>query len=359
MITSLKIRLKPTKEQEILFWKHIGASRYIYNWCLAKRIEKYNVGEHLTNISSAEITYLKKENNWLYEIDSSTIIHAMRDLERAYENFFKYNRGFPKFKSKKKSRDSFYTRNDRLTFNNDNKRVKLSVIGKVKYNYKKHIPNTKYNNTRIYFDGKYWYLTFAIEIENQNFELTKETVGIDVGIKELAVCSNKMIFKNINKTSIIKKLKKKLKRKQRRFSKKSKNSKNKEKLRIQIKLIYRKINNIRDNHLHTTSSKIIKTLPSKIVVEDLNISGMMKNRHLSKAISEQKLFEFIRQIQYKSKIYGIEVVKADRFFPSSRLCCNCGKIKKDLKLSDRIYNCECGNIIDRDFQASINLANYK
>lgn len=358
MIRSLKIRLKPTKEQEKLFWKHIGASRYIYNWCLARRIEKRNCGIKLSSISSAEITALKKENLWLYKIDSATITKAASDLNEAFKNFFNLNMKFPKFKSKKKSKDSFYTRYDRLTFDNNKKHVKLSMIGKVKYNFNKDIPKNKYILPTVSFDGKYWYLTFGLEIENQNLELTKEIIGIDVGIKELAVCSNGMIFKNINKTSIVKKIIKKLKRNQRRFSKKEKGSKNKEKLRKKIKLIHRRINNVRNTYLHNVSSKIIKTMPSKIIVEDLNISGMIKNKYLSKSISEQKLNEFLNQIQYKAEFLGINFIKANRFFPSSKLCCKCGQIKKDLKLSDRIYKCDCGNIIDRDFQASINLANY-
>lgn len=231
----------------------------------------------------------------------------------------------------------------------------------------------KYTNPRVSFDGKYWYLSVGVKTENKTVELTDESIGIDVGIKELAICSNEMGFKNINKTSKVRKLKKKLKRLQKQVSKKNKNNKRKvgenryqflkteniKKLEKQIKLVHRRLMNIRNNYIHQSNSTIVKTKPSRIVMETLNIKGMMKNKHLSKAISEQCLYKFKRQMKYKCEFYGIEFIEADRFFPSSKLCSCCGVIKKDLKLSDRIYKCECGNVIDRDFQASVNLSRYK
>jgi len=233
--------------------------------------------------------------------------------------------------------------------------------------------SVKYTNPRVIFDGKYWYIAVGVEIENPIIELSDESIGIDVGIKDLAVCSNEMVFKNINKTPKVRKLKKKLKRLQKQILRKYENNKreagqnryqfvksnNMKKLEKEIRLVHRRLNGIRNNHLHQASSAIVKTKPSRIVMETINIKEIMKNKHLSKAIKEQSLYEFKRQIEYKCKFYGIEFVEADRSFPSFKLCSCCGSIKKDLKFSHRIYKCDCGNIIDRDFQASINLSRYK
>ena len=228
--------------------------------------------------------------------------------------------------------------------------------------------DVKYNNPRISFDGKYWYISVGIEKENPKVELTEESIGIDVGIKNLAKCSNGMTFENINKTKLVKKLEKKLRRLQRKLSKKYELNKegrkfvktsNIEKLEKQIRLLYRKLSNIRNNHIHQATTKIVKTKPSKVVMETLNIKGMMKNKHLSKAIQQQGLYEFKRQIQYKCEIYGIEFIEADKWYPSSKMCSECGHIKHKLSLSERTYICEeCGVIIDRDFNASINLSRY-
>ena len=205
-------------------------------------------------------------------------------------------------------------------------------------------------------------------VENPVVELTGESVGIDVGIKDLAVCSNAMTFKNINKTKLVKNLEKRLRRLQRKISKKYEMNKegrkfvktsNIIKLEKQINKTYKRLTNIRTNHIHQATTELVKTKPAYMVVEDLNISGMMKNKHLSHAIAEQKLYEFVRQLEYKCLWYGVELIKADRFYPSSKLCSCCGKVKKDLKLSDRVYKCECGNVIDRDLQAAINLRNYQ
>jgi putative transposase len=226
----------------------------------------------------------------------------------------------------------------------------------------------KYTNPRASFDGKYWYLSVGIEQEQTVEQLTSEVVGIDVGVKELAVCSNGMIFKNINKSQSVKKLEKRLRRLQREVS--CKYEMNKEgsrfvktcniiKVEKQIRVLHRKLNGIRNNHIHQATNAIVKTKPCKVVMETLNIKGMMKNRHLSKAIAKQKLYDFKLKLQYKCEKYGIELVEADKWFPSSKLCSSCGAIKQDLKLSDRVYRCECGLVIDRDFNASINLSRYK
>ena len=198
-------------------------------------------------------------------------------------------------------------------------------------------------------------------------KLSGEVIGIDLGIKELAVCSDGQVFRNINKTSKVKKIEKRLHRLQRKVSRKYEMNKegsrfvktsNLIKIEKQIQRLHRRVTNIRDNHIHQATNAIVKTKPSKVVMEDLNVSGMMKNRHLSKAVANQKLYEFIRQMKYKCEKYGIEFIQVDRFYPSSKTCSSCGTSKKDLKLSDRTYKCECGLEMDRDVNASLNLAAY-
>lgn len=225
----------------------------------------------------------------------------------------------------------------------------------------------KYFNPRFTNDGLYWYVSVGVEVEDNTTFPTNEGVGIDLGVKDLAVCSDGNIYKNINKTQKVRKLEKRKRRLQRSISRKyEKNKKrgsycktsNIVKREKELLKITKRLTNIRHNHLHQTTSEIVKRKPSFICMEDLNVSGMMKNKHLSKAVQEQKFYEFRKQIEYKSRWNNIPVIVADRFFPSSKLCSCCGNIKKDLKLSDRIYKCECGNIIDRDFQASLNLKAY-
>lgn len=292
------------------------------------------------------------------------------DLNTAFKNFFSGISKYPKFKSKRKSRQSFYVRYDALKFNDD--KVNIERIGKVRYKTNYNIPIlNKYNNPRCHFDGKYWYLTFGFDkCENQAILNKDLSVGIDLGVKDLAVvnCLDKPI-KNINKSVKVRKLKKKLKRLQRQVSRKYEANKNGNsyvktnniiKLENTIKLIHRKLSNIRDNHIHQATSSIIKQNPYRVVMEDLNASGLMKNKHLAKKIAEQKFYEFIRQMKYKCEFNGIEFIQADRFYPSSKLCSCCGSKNDNLKLKDRVYICDkCGLTIDRDKNASINLGRYK
>ncbi len=244
----------------------------------------------------------------------------------------------------------------------------IEKVGWVSVSESERISAEKFHNPRISFDSKYWYISVGIDMCQPKVELTEESIGIDVGIKELAICSNEMKFENINKTKKARKQAKKLRRLQRKVSRKYEKNKNgKEyvktrnviKLEKQIRLIYRKIANIRLNHIHQATTAIVKTKPSRVVVENLNIKGMMKNRHLSKAIGEQGFNLFMSILLYKCVHYGIDFIKADRFYPSSKTCCKCGFIKKKLKLTERVYKCPvCQNEIDRDYQASINLARY-
>lgn len=368
---ALNIRLYPTREQEILFLKHIGSQRYVYNWALAKNNELYK--KENKKYSATELgkmlTKHKDEVEWLKEVSSTTLKESIRCLDKAYIKFYKGQSKLPKFKSKKKSKNSFYSRYDRIKFY-ENNIVKLEKIGKVKCKSSYNMDLTKVSkfiNPHISYNGRCWILTLGIEIENRPHKTTDEVIGIDLGVKELAVCSNGMVFKNINKTNQIKKLEKRLKHLQRKVSKKYESNKkggrylktnNIKDLEKRINKLHRKLKNIRLDYTHKCTSTIVKTKPCRIVMEDLNIKGMIKNKHLSKAIQQQNLYKFIRQLEYKCEWNNIDFVQVDRFYPSSKMCSNCGNIKKDLKLSDRIYKCECGLTIDRDFNASLNLANY-
>lgn len=308
---------------------------------------------------------------------------GVKDANIALQNFFKHGKGYPKFKSKKKSKPSFYVNYESLSRTSNGFRCEKIGVVKTRESLPKIGKNQKYRSPRISFDGKFWYLSVSFETKRIDVRLSDDKLGIDLGIKELAVVSNQSgtdvkKYHNINKTCEVRRLEKKLKREQHKFSRKilmnishytnngrpiySKDlelCKNIQKQKHMIQCLYRKITNIRTNYLHQTTTEIVKTKPSRIVLEDLNVSGMMKNRHLSNSLMCQKLYEFRRQIEYKAELYGIEVEIADRFYPSSKTCHKCGNVKRDLKLSDRVYRCDCcGNVIDRDINASINLANY-
>lgn len=371
MKKSLKIRLLPTEQQELLMLKSIGCSRFAYNWALNRCNELYEQGikYNMSNIRK-EFTQLKKQEEfkWLNEVSNTTMVEAMRNLDKAFKTFFKTKKGYPKFKSKRKSKQSFYVRYDNLYFKKGI--CNIEKVGKIKFKTNYNIPNCKYSNPYCSYDGKYWYLSFGVEVEENQTTLNKDlSIGIDLGIKDLAIvnCLDKPI-RNINKTKRVKVLKKRLRRLQRQVSRKYEANRcgnkfvktnNIIKLEDQIKLLHRKLSNIRNNHIHQATSKIIKLNPYRIVMEDLNIVGMMKNKHLSKAIAEQGFYEFIRQIKYKCEFNGIEFIQVDRWYPSSKTCSCCGNVKQDLKLKDREYVCDkCGLVIDRDKNASINLGNY-
>lgn len=370
MIKSVKIRLKPTKEQEVLMLKSCGVSRFAYNWGLARWNEMYENGENPSKVKiRTEFNQYKKQFDWIGEVSSQTVARSFDDLNVAFKNFFKGTAKRPKFKSKRKSKQSFYVRYDTLKIKGDT--VNFEKIGRVKFKTNYNIPILdKYLNPRCSFDGKYWYLTFGYEHSENQTELKDISVGIDLGLKDLAITNIKELnAKNINKSSTVRKLKKKLKRLQRQCSRKYELNKqgqkfiktnNIVKLERKIKKLHRRLNNIRQNHIHQTTNKIVKYKPYRVVMEDLNVSGMMKNKHLSKAIQEQKFFEFKRQMEYKCQFNCIEFVTVDRFYPSSKICSACGSIKHNLKLRDRTYVCDsCGLVIDRDYNASLNLANYQ
>jgi putative transposase len=366
VILAKKIRLKPTPEQEQQLWKSAGTARWVYNWTILRQEVNYHKGGAflLDGDLRKELTKLKqsKEYAWLYDVSNNITKQAVKDACDAYKRFFKRQADQPRFKSRRRTKPSFY--NDPVKLKAKLGRVLIEKVGWVSTS--EQLPmDVKYNNPRISFDGKYWYISVGFEQEIQKPERTGEALGIDVGIKNLAVCSNGMVFKNINKTRAVKKAEKRLRRLQRRVS--CKYQMNKEgnrfvktcnivKVEKSIRLLHRRLTNIRTNHIHQATNAIVKTKPSKVVMENLNIKGMMKNHHLSKAIAQQKLYEFKRQLQYKCEKYGIGFLEAEQWYPSSKTCSDCGEIKKDLKLSNRVFKCGCGLELERDFNASINLA---
>lgn len=378
MIKSYKIRLYPTKEQQQLMWKHVGSCRFIWNWMLVKQEELYKQSDkHLSAFDMINLlTPLKKqeEYSWLKEVSNTSLKDICRDLDKAYKMFFKKTSGFPKFKSRKKSKPNFPIRTDTLYFK-DNKVLNIEKIGKVKYKtdfaFEYGRNACKFTNARVsYINGK-WILSFGMECENQARELNDISMGIDLGVKDLAIVEyngEPLVFRNINKSKQMRNISKKLKHLQRSISrkyeanrdgKKYNKTKNIEKQEERLRKLRARQSNIRRNYIHQTTHKLVSLLPKRIVMEDLNVTGMMKNRHLSKAVQDQCFYEFIRQMEYKCAWNGIELVKADRFYPSSKTCSGCGCIKTDLKLSDRTYHCsDCGLVIDRDYNAAINLSRY-
>lgn len=377
MIKGYKMRLYPTKEQEQLMWKHIGCCRYIWNWMLAYQKERYRNGEkHLSGFDMINLLKPLKndgEYEWLYEVSNTSLQKVCRDLDGAYKEFFKKSRGYPKFKSKKRAKTSYPVNEERLHFI-DKQFVQIQKLGRVRYKTDFDLPigrGHKFSNARItYVNGK-WMLSFGMECENQTPQLNDSSMGIDLGVKDLAIAEFNgecFSFHNINKSKKMKELNKKITHLQRSISRKYEKNKQGNKyvktnniIREEEKLrkLYARITNIRHNYIHQTTHELISKLPCRVVMEDLNVSGMMKNRHLSKAIAEQCFYEFIRQMEYKCEWNGIEFIQADRFYPSSKTCSCCGCVKSDLKLSDRTYICECcGLVIDRDYNAAINLSRY-
>lgn len=381
MIRTVKIMLIPNNKQKTRLFQYANTARFIYNWTLAKEQENYKNGGKFISDGDLrkEVTKLKKtdEYAWLNNVSNNVTKQAIKDACNAYKRFFKGHSKFPKFKSRKYSMPSFYQDNVAIRFTDTHVKIeKLSSSqkkNKQKLNWVRlaehgRIPaNSKYMNPRIKYDGINWWITVGVEYENTIKDSSNDGVGIDLGIKDLAICSDGNKYQNINKTQKVKNLEKRKCRLQRSISRKY--EKNKEvnrycktsniiKSEKELLKLNHKLTNIRHNYLHQTTSEIIKREPSFICVEDLNIKSMMKNRHLSKAVQQQGFYEFRRQIEYKAKWNNISIIIADRFFPSSKLCSCCGNIKKDLKLSDRIYKCECGNVIDRDYQAALNLKRY-
>lgn len=373
MITSMKVRLEPNNKQRTKLYQSSGTARWAYNWALNKQEENYKNGNKFLTDGALrkELTQLKKteELKWLNNYSNNITKQAIKDCCDAYIKFFKGLSDKPKFKSKKKTKPSFYQDTEKTKFTETH--VRLEKIGWVKLSEYNRIPiDSKHSNPRVSFDGVHWYIAVGIEIEKPEVDLTNESIGIDLGIKNLAVCSHKEEpYENINKTNKVKKSEKRLGRLQRKVSKKYENNKeggnyvktnNIIKLENDIRKSHKNLDNIRTDYRHKVTTEIVKAKPSRIVVESLNISGMLKNKHLSKSIAQQGFYEFKTMLKYKAEKYGIEFVEADKWYPSSKTCSECGYIKPTLSLSERIFECECcGAIIDRDKNASINLSRYK
>jgi putative transposase len=381
MIKTFKVMLLPNNKQKTKLFGCAGLARFAFNWALGYEKEQYsNGGKFFSDYElRKEMTKLKKtdEFNWLNNYSNNITKQAIKDACIAYQRFFNKQCDFPKFKSKKRSKPSFYVDTDKIQFSDTH--VKLEKLtqskkaNKQKFNWIKLAEKgriktkCKYINPRVTFDGVNFWISVGIEIE-ENIEIPNNVgIGIDIGLKNLAVCSDDKTYKNINKTLEIRKLKKKQRRMQRRISKKYLINKKGEsycktsniiKSEKELLKLNHRLADIRHNYLHQVTTEIVKRKPSFIVLEDLNVKGMMKNKHLSKSIQEQCFYEFYRQLEYKSNWNNIKFIEAPRFYPSSKLCSVCGSIKTDLKLSDRVYICSCGNEIDRDYQASINLYRY-
>lgn len=377
MIKSFKIRLYPTKSQEQLMWKHVGACRFIWNYMLETQQKNYEQGGcYLSAFSMINLLKPLKndgEHDWLYEVSSTSLQRICQDVNEAYQRFFRKQAGYPKFKSRKRAKLAFPLNAEYLYFA-DSQTVQVQKLGRVKYKTDFDLPFgrcVKFMNPRIsYIKGK-WMLSFGMECENQAPVLTDKPMGIDLGVKDLAVAEfdgEMLQFHNINKSKQMRALKKRLLHTQRSISRKYEQNrvgnkyaktKNIEKAEAKLRKIYARMSNIRNNYIHQTTHRLVSLRPCMVVMEDLNVRGMMKNRHLSKAIQEQCFHEFLRQMQYKCEWNGIELVQADRFYPSSKTCSGCGMVKDDLKLSDRTYRCQCcGLVIDRDYNAAINLSRY-
>jgi putative transposase len=368
MIRGFKVKLHPTEEQKILMLKSFGTARWTYNWALSRQKENYESGGKFISAVELkkEITKLKKQEefNWLGEVSAKVAAQAVIDLCQAYEKFFKKETVFPKFKCKRHNKDSFFQREDE--FKIKNKKVHLEKIGYVAM-AEDIIPvgeGVKYYNPRIKYDSLNMWLTVGVEVsENQTNKEKTEPIGIDLGIKKLAVCSN---GGNCKRPSVKKELKR-LKRLERRASRIYLNmetnkvsfkekSKRLIKLEKQILKTHHRITNILNDNIHKFTAELVDKNPTAVVIEDLNVKDMFKNKHLSETLKYSKFGEIIRQIKYKCAWKGIKLITADRWYPSSKLCSRCGEKKEKLSLSERVFVCDkCGLHIDRDFNAALNL----
>ncbi|WP_262744632.1 RNA-guided endonuclease InsQ/TnpB family protein [Clostridioides difficile] len=382
MKRAYKIEINPTTEQKSKIHQTIGVSRFIYNFYIAHNKEVYDSkGEFISGMDFSK--WLNNEyipNNqdmkWIKDISSKATKQAIMNGDKAFKDFFKKTKGFPKFK-KKKNQDvkAYFPKNNKTDWTIERHRVKIPTLGWVRLKEFGYIPiNSIVKSGTVSQKSDRYYVSILVEEDDiQVSKCTNEGIGIDLGIKDFAICSNGSKFKNINKTSTVKKVEKKLKREQRKLSRKyeslkvrNKNIKegvatrqNIQKQIVKVQKIHQRLANIRTDYINKTVSQVIEQKPSYITIEDLNISGMMKNKHLSKAISSQKFFEFRTKLTAKCKQNNIELRVVDRWYPSSKTCSQCGEVNKGLKLKDRVYKCECGLSIDRDLNASINLKNAK
>ena len=375
LLKSFKTEINPTEEQKVKIRKTIGTCRFIYNFYLAHNKELHENGEKFMSSSQFRVwlnnEYLPShpEYSWIKEAYSKSVTQAVNNGQTAFENFFNHKSAFPKFKKKGRSNVKMYfVRNNPKDCQCERHRIKIPSLGWVRIKEKGYIPTTKdgyvIKSGHVSIKADRYYVSVLIEIpDNRIVSHSGEGIGIDLGLKDFAIVSNGKTYKNINKSAKLRKLEKKLIREQRSLSRKYENLKkggstqkrNIQKQRLKIQKLHHRIDNIRTDYINKIIAEIVKTKPSYITIEDLNVSGMMKNKHLSKAVASQKFYEFKTKLEAKCKENGIELRVVDRWFPSSKTCHCCKNIKKDLKLSDRIFRCDCGYIEDRDFNAALNL----
>ena len=375
MLKNFKTEINPTEEQKVKIRKKIGTCRFIYNFYLAHNKELHENGKKFMSSHQFRVwlnnEYLPDhpEYAWIKEAYSKAVTQSVNHGQTAFTRFFKHQSGFPKFKKKGKSDVKMYfVKNNPKDCRCERHRINIPSLGWVRIKEKGYIPTTKdgyvIKSGSVSMKADRFYASVLIEIpDNKTTDIYSEGIGIDLGLKDFAILSNGKKYKNINKSARLKKLEKQLIREQRCLSRKYENLKkgessqkaNIQKQRLKVQKLHHRIDNIRTDHINKTIAEIVKTKPSYITIEDLNVSGMMKNRHLSKAVASQKFYEFRTKLKVKCDDNGIELRIADRFYPSSKICHCCGSAKKDLKLSDRIYKCSCGYVEDRDLNASLNL----
>ena len=375
LLKSFKTEINPTEEQKVRINKTIGTCRFIYNFYLAHNKELHKNGERFMSSSKFRVwlnnEYLPNhpEYSWIKEAYSKAVTQAVNNGQTAFTRFFNHKSNFPNFKKKGRSDVKMYfVKNNPKDCCCERHRIKIPSLGWVRIKEKGYIPTTKdgyvIKSGHVSIKADRYYVSVLVEIpDNKMANNSSEGIGIDLGLKDLAIISNGKTYKNINRSAKLKKLEKQLIRGQRSLSRKYENSKkgestqraNIQKQKIKVQKLYQKIDNIRTDYINKTIAEIVKTKPSYITIEDLNVSGMMKNKHLSNAVASQKFYEFRTKLQAKCREKGIELRVVDRWYPSSKTCHCCGAVKKDLKLSDRIFKCSCGYVEDRDFNAALNL----
>ena len=375
LLKSFKTEINPTEEQKVKIRKTTGTCRFIYNLYLAHNKELYDKGEKFMSSNKFRVwlnnEYLPNhpEYFWIKEAYSKAVTQAVNNEQTAFTRFFNHESNFPNFKKKGRSDVKMYfVKNNPKDCCCERHRIKIPSLGWVRIKEKGYIPTTKdgyvIKSGHVSIKADRYYVSVLVEIPNNKMaNNSNEGIGIDLGLKDLAIISNGKTYKNINRSAKLKKLEKQLIRGQRSLSRKYENSKkgestqraNIQKQKIKVQKLYQKIDNIRTDYINKTIAEIVKTKPSFITIEDLNVKGMMKNRHLSKAVASQKFYEFRIKLQAKCNENGIELRVVDRWYPSSKTCHCCKNIKKDLRLSDRIFKCDCGYIEDRDFNAALNL----
>lgn len=376
LLKSFKTEIDPTLEQKQKIHQTIGTCRFVYNFYLSHNKEVYEAEKKFVSGMDFQKwlnnVYLKEhpEILWIKDVSSKSVKQSIMNADKAFRSFFKHQTSFPKFKKKGTSDVKMYfVKTDaKAGIYCERHRIKIPTLGWVRLKEKGYLPTTKSgmvikSGTVSMKAGRY-YSSVVVEIPDspsvKNNE--KEGIGIDLGLKDLAIVSDGKAYKNINKSAKIKKLEKRLRREQRSLSRKLENTKkgestqkNIQKQKLKVQKLHQRMDNIRTDYINKTVSEIVKTKPSYITVEDLNVTGMMKNKHLSKAVASQKFYEFRVKLEAKCKERGIELRIADRWYPSSKMCHCCGRIKKDLKLSDRVFRCQCGYVENRDLNASLNL----